>query len=431
MTLSKTRRTRSAADPALPPDHGLWRLLAIVPTDLDALREKGVADQLLERDAGGLFGQVITVHPRAARQRVVWLTAHHQVREFSIRAFPGVEAVPLLRYVWDPIQLLWLAWTLARLVRRERIDLIRSQDPFWCGLLGWIASRSNGCVPFCVSLHADYGKRHELDGGRGAPTLFRSRRLTRWLESWVLSRADRVLPIRVSLGDYARASGAPAQRLRVIPHGIDLSLFRGPLPVADPWSALDLPRERKILGFVGRLSRENYVDDLLETVRRLAPRRRDFVLVLMGGGTEEERLRRQVAADPLLRNHVILTGFQPHVLAVALRRISTVGLCLMGGFSLIEACAAGRPVIAYAVEWHRELVRNDASGFLLPEGDVAGVAAAVERLLDDPELAHRLGTGARDLAWAAHDVDTARERLVAVYRELLGLADESSGPVDP
>ena len=63
----------------------------------------------------------------------------------------------------------------------------------------------------------------------------------------------------------------------------------------------------------------------------------------------------------------------------------------MGGFSLIESCAAGSPAIAYDVEWHGELVRDGETGFLLAEGDAAGLVAAVERLLDDEALAARLG----------------------------------------
>ena len=132
----------------------------------------------------------------------------------------------------------------------------------------------------------------------------------------------------------------------------------------------------------------------------------------------EERLRGELEADRRLGALVRMVGFQPRGVCFALRRESTASLCLMGGFSLIEACLAGRPVISFDVDWHEELVQNGRTGFLLPEGDVDGVVRALERCLDDPSTAH-LGEQARTLALSRHELrDTSRIKR-RCYQELL------------
>ena len=93
----------------------------------------------------------------------------------------------------------------------------------------------------------------------------------------------------------------------------------------------------------------------------------------------------------------------------------------MGGYSLIEACAAARPVVAYDVEWHRELVCAE-TGALVAEGDGPGLLAAVEDLLSDPARADAMGQTAKTRALARHGLEAARASKTAAYERLLARA---------
>ena len=104
-----------------------------------------------------------------------------------------------------------------------------------------------------------------------------------------------------------------------------------------------------------------------------------------------------------------------------------VSLCLMGGFSLIEACAAASAVVSYDVEWHRELIHDDETGVLLPEHDVDRLVTAVSALLDEPERRARLGAAARNLALSRHDVQQTMAIKQRCYAELLGLDPAAVG----
>ena len=89
------------------------------------------------------------------------------------------------------------------------------------------------------------------------------------------------------------------------------------------------------------------------------------------------------------------------------------------GFSLIEACAAGRPVVSYDVEWHSELVKSNETGFLLKEHDIDAVVEALDWLLEHPSESDAMGERAKTMAFERHDLKNTSAVKVGVYSELL------------
>lgn len=318
---------------------------------------------------------------------------------------------------------LYLAGSILYLIRlfdavvRYDVGVIRALDPMLSGTVGIVLARLTG-LRVCISLHADYDVRFKLDGIRGAPTLAGSRRAANALERFALSRADLVLPIRESLRPYATARGVDQSAIRVIPHGIDLEPYRYAMP--DPRSTYGIPAECRLLVFAGRLSLENYVDDMVDLLKALIEDGCNVALVMAGGGTEEARLR-ALAMTPPFEHRLFLPGFLPQEEVRALRQNADVGLALMGGYSLIEAAAAGRPVIAYDTEWHAEIVKDGETGYLLQPGDTASLLRRTLEVLNDSVLSDRLGAAAKDLAFARHDIMVTSEVKRNVYIELLRL----------
>lgn len=387
-------------------------ILFIVNSDYMSLVEKGVVDMILERDERGFFGKVFTVHPYASRTQALSLNETHELIEFGSDypfSFLNFKFGRLANHFFKVV---WVIRNLVNLVKVEHIDLIRAIDPYWCGFYAWVVTKQTA-LPFCISIHADYQKCYALQGKKwGVPLLLKI------LEKLVLRRATMVMPIRQYLASKLGKKGVKSDRIRVIPHGIQKELFtrqevKGAL---DPFQ---IPPEKKILSFVGRLSRENYVYDLIELARRLSKIRDDFVILLVGDGPERERLKTLVK-EYNLSTIVRLTGFQPRQTAIYVRYCSFLALCLMGGFSLIEACAAGCPVISYNVEWHYELVRNGETGFLVKENDLNALTQAIIYLLDHPAEAKEMGVRAQKLAFSRHDILQTSEVKKNCYRELLG-----------
>lgn len=394
------------------------RILFLVPERYSVLQRKGVAGMILERDEHGFFDRVVTVHPIADRSQIIDLTPVHRLIECDLGLALGPDASWWSR-VWASARALVLLGGLVRLVRRERIDIIRANDPYLMGLLAYAVARLTR-RHFCVSIHTDYDKNFELTPKKGWAGALR--RLSVWCPSFVFRRADLILPIREQLARWAEARGARADRMRVIHHGVHLE------PFAAPHDDDDLRREYGIAGgapivsFIGRLSRYNYVHHVLDVAERVATVRPDAVFVVMGGGDEREALERRLAAGGAAAANVRLLGNQPPGQNIRLRQASAVSLCLMGGFSLIEACAAGSAVIAYDVDWHSEIIEHEVTGLLVPEGDIGGLVSGVVQLLEDGAYAARLGANARAFVAARHDERRTSATKRECYTQLLTAA---------
>jgi len=312
---------------------------------------------------------------------------------------------------WSAIQFLLRH---LRLIRKYRLTLIHANSPYVTGLLGVILSRLTG-LPACVSIHADYQKCESLQGNV-IPRILGSLRISRAVERFVYRSADRVLPIRAHMISHLEQAGCRREKIRIFPHGVSLAEPRD-APSVNVFEQFGIPAGSRLICSASRMEQENYCDDLVDISRRLVRQHPDVICVLCGGGSRWESLQQCVVAEGIAER-ILLPGNVAHETVLQLRRAADVNLCLMGGFSLIEAAQAGRPVIAYNVEWHHELVENGRTGFLVSEGDIDEVISRVAELLADPHAATRMGDAAHRRAVEQCSLDRANETKRAIYREL-------------
>jgi D-inositol-3-phosphate glycosyltransferase len=221
--------------------------------------------------------------------------------------------------------------------------------------------------------------------------------------------ADRIVASNpVERSHLARALGADLERVRVIPCGVDLELFR-PGDARQARSRLGLDAERVLL-FVGRLTPIKGLATLLKALAAAKANglgRADVRLVVVGGDKEEhwdaERARlRRMAADLGVAPWVDFRGPQPQ------DRLPdyyvAADLCLMPslyesfGMVALEAMACGVPVVGSRVGGLAVTVQDEVTGLLVPEGDAQALSGAIAHLLEDEGCRRRLGVRAAE--WA-------------------------------
>lgn len=388
-------------------------LFFVAAASYRALKEKGVLHMISEREEGGYFEMVYSIHPFISPTQTIRISDKNILIEYGIDRYDG-----LMKSGFKYTAFILVSWGLlsltTQLIRKKKINIIRSTDPYLIGLIGLICSKLTG-TPFCVSIHADYDHKYRISAH--APVYFVYHKLAKRQERFVLSHTKMVMPIREHLAKYAINNGAKPESIRVIPHGIDLSPF---LKSPDPQVKKELGIEgKKVISFVGRLSKANYTDDIIKIASGVCRRRQDVAFLMVGDGEERGYLE-QLSQDLGLDDNIKFLGFQPRTRVAQIRLISDVSLCLMAGFSLIEAAAAGTPLVSYDVDWHYELVKDGETGFLLPEGDIQRAASAIITLLDDPELCQELGKNARKLAIDRHSLENTSKVKIKWYEELIG-----------
>lgn len=209
-----------------------------------------------------------------------------------------------------------------------------------------------------------------------------------------LQPADVIITCAHANRDYllSRVPQIPAGRVQVVYHGVDPALFPG---AVGPGSG--------VLA-VGRLEEKKGFTHLVDACRLLADRGISAELTLVGDGQERERLERRVAGHGLA-GQVRMTGpLTQEELAPLLRSAALVAVPSVPGEGgdrdvipnvILEAMAAGLPVVASRLPGITEAVEHERTGLLVPPGEPALLAAALERLLADAPLRARLGQAAR------------------------------------
>lgn len=252
-------------------------------------------------------------------------------------------------------------------------------------------------------------------------------------ERAVLRAADRVLaPTPSEAAHITRLYGTPPEKIRVVPPGVDRSVFR-PSPKAQAKAALGAEGRRVVL-FVGRLQHLKGPDIAIRAVGealRGDPRGlEDVVLVLVGGpsGTPDaiDRLRALAASEGIADRVSVLAPRRHEDLPPVYSAADVVVVPSRSesfGLVALEAQACGTPVVATAVGGLRHVVEAGRSGFLVPGGDHVAFASRIRTILADPQVGARMGQeGIRQATrfpWSA----TASATL-AVYEELVAVAEE-------
>jgi glycosyltransferase involved in cell wall biosynthesis len=214
---------------------------------------------------------------------------------------------------------------------------------------------------------------------------------------WVLARlATRIVAISDAVRMRFGRSSRAAARSTVVPNGIDLGAFVPARSASEVRAELGLPAGARVVGSVGRLVPYKGYAYLLDAFARLRGKHPDVRLLLVGDGPERASLERQaraqgVEADARLAGHREDVADLVQVMDVFV----LPSVAEHFGRVLLEAMALARPIVATAAGGVPEIVRDGATGLLVPPRDALALATAVGALLDDPARADALGRAGR------------------------------------
>ncbi len=325
----------------------------------------------------------------------------------------GVETLYVPRTTWRKYQPHWWQasyYLLAERHRAQPYDIILSQS---AGGLGYLepAKRQLG-LPSVVVLHGS-NRREFLTtwhGARNPRGIYRLLRLAwripplwlRWLR--VKSQVAHWIAISPTIAQNNQFElGIAPQNMTVVPNGVDLQHLR-PDRLAPPRlrERLDLPEDALVLVMVTRLEMEKGVQVALSALARLRPTHPHLYLLIAGKGVYAATL--QARAQSLgLGDHVRFLGYVDHSeLAMLLSGSDVFIMASLGPeglpVSVIEAQAAGLPVVVSDVSGASAALMPDQTGLLYPPGDGAALADRLQLLLDDPARRQAMGVAARSLA---------------------------------
>lgn len=232
---------------------------------------------------------------------------------------------------------------------------------------------------------------------------------------------DQLCAVSRVVADAAEALGAPRRPIRVVPNGADMERCR-PWPRDEMRDEFGLPREERIVTYVGKLVPRKGVDILIEAMGLLAARPGGAPLLAAAGAGEMRPALERRAAELGLADRVRFVGKVDH---------DRVGRWMAAGDVFVlpshseglptvvcEAMNCGVPVVATAVDGTPEIVRDGRTGLLVPAGDAPALADALARVLDDPDTARRMGEEALRIGRAEYTWTANAATMEAIYAEV-------------
>jgi glycosyltransferase involved in cell wall biosynthesis len=351
----------------------------------------------------------------------------HDVHLFTTEAgeyqdlSPYIYRIPALldlTKVYDMSVAVPISWATRQTIKGIKPHLIHSHHPVWVGALA-LKYAQEFKLPLVFTFHTRYDEYLS----QNVPLL----------SEWAWQMAHDVVQNYL---EHCAHIIAPSQSIKdvlgndyeidvpvtVLPTPIDLAQYvdLDPLSVRTRYQL----EEKKVLLYLGRISQEKNLDMLLRTFARLVVQEPHVVLMIVGRGPYGDALQ-DLAQSLDIEDQVLFTGVVPHEqvphymaaadLFVFPSKSETQGLVV------IEALAAGTPVVALHATGTDDVLGNGQGGVLV-EPDEAAFASAILALLRDPAGLSEMGEAARDVA-KRYSIATATERLLAVYEQAI-----ASGP---
>lgn len=309
---------------------------------------------------------------------------------------PQLLGVPIPYWFYELLALAYngpaFLWLLGAALRRRPAFIYERYTLFtFAGLLVAKLLR----VPFVLEVNAPLSLELTLHGN------LTFRRLAERIETALCRNATRTLVVTQAMADIFIARGVPAERLQVIPNGVDGERFNPDIPGTPIRERYGLAPDTPVVGFVGWIRPWHGVDGLIGAIGRLVTAFPDLRLLVVGDGPAVPALRQQTH-DTGLDAHVIFTGpvdrvdIPGHIAALDVAVQPDV-TDYASPIKLFEYLALGRAVVAPDKANIREVVRHGHSALLFPPRDWTAMEQAIGELLTNPEQRARMASAAARL----------------------------------
>ena len=321
-----------------------------------------------------------------------------------------VQIPSLLRRI-SPVNDLRALYDLVRIIKTEMPDVVHTHTSK-AGLLGRVAAKITR-VPLII--HTPHG--HVFFGHFG-PILSR---IFLWLERFLAPLTNRVVALTDGeSGDYRDLSVYPQDKIVKIHSGVDIKKFKqAPVGAIEKKCSLGLTQSGLVLGFIGWLIPTKGPMHLLKAMGDVWQEYDDTILVFIGKGDLDVALRAE-ALKSGANHRVHFLGWRNDIDEIMPIFDILVLPSLNEGMGrvLVEAMAAGKPLVASNVGGIPDLVQHDYNGLLVPPGDEKALAASIKLLIDDPEKAKMMGQRGREHC-PHFSIERMIEKIDNLYEELL------------
>jgi PEP-CTERM/exosortase A-associated glycosyltransferase len=314
---------------------------------------------------------------------------------------------------------------LIEVVQEVKPDVLHAHSPSLNGLAALkVAKQFN--LPLVYEVRA-FWEDAAVDHGTSSEWGLRYR-LTRASETYLLKRASAVTTICEGLRNEMIGRGIESKKITVIPNAVDIDKFvEGSEADADLKTKLGFDG-CKVLGFLGSFYAYEGLNLLISALPNMLSQDESIRVLLVGGGPQDENLKRQVQSLGL-QDKVVFTGRVPHeqvqtyydlVDVLVYPRLPMRLTELVTPLKPLEAMAQGKIVVASDVGGHKELIRDRENGYLFKSGDEVSLATTVLDVLDKQAAWTEVRSNGREYVENERNWANSVANYQSVYGSLVG-----------
>lgn len=292
-----------------------------------------------------------------------------------------------------------------RLIRDYKIDIYHARDYKTC-FFGFLVGLINPRLKLVFTAHGWI-----IDNAK--------QKLYTWLNLFSLKRYDRIIAVSKATKQIMVDSGIDANRIDLVYNAIDVDLWNRAMVASSFRAELQIPDIAKLVGVVGRLSKEKGIDITLEVAQKVIAVRPDTYFVLVGDGPNRQEVEQNLLELGLSKN-VFLVGFRKDALNIYAGLDLFLSTSLTEGTpnTVLEAMAMEVPVVHTAVGGVPEIIEDGVDGILCKVGDVEGISQAVLSVLNDEEQARQLREQGRQSACSKFSFTARMQTIESLYEQV-------------
>jgi len=303
----------------------------------------------------------------------------------------------------DPLRVLRVAYRLHSILKEGAFDLVHTHG-YFADICGLPMARLLG-LPGISTCHGFIDNDRKL-------------KIYNLLDTIALRLCKTVIAVSDGIRDELVRRGIQASRITVIPNAVAPHCGTEKMRTCrmEKRRTLNIAPHEYVIGYIGRLSGEKGLTYLVEAVAKIRDAAVPVKLLIVGDGPERENLEQQVK-DINLGNMVTFAGFQTDIenWLPALDVFTLPSLTEGTPMALLEAMAAGVPVIATAVGGVPKVVTDGVDGLLVPPENVGAISEKILWLKDDIELQRRLGRAGSDTVTCKYGINSWCRTIESLY----------------
>jgi len=321
--------------------------------------------------------------------------------------------VPELGRSINPINDLVALWKLYRLIRKGRYHIVHTHSSK-AGVLGRVAAKMAGTPLIVHTLHSLVFHDYQP---------WAINRLWRVVKKICAPMTDHFISVSSIISQKAIAAGIDRpEKFSTVYSGMELDWFLN--AKVDPLSVrreFGIPEDAPVVGKIARLFPLKGHDELMDAAPEIVRRNPDVKFFLVGDGILYDHLRERAQKLCILDNFVFAGLIDRERIPEMLAAMDVlVHTSLREGLARVlpQALAMGKPCVSFDIDGAPEVVITDETGYLVSPGDSRGLADAISRLIDDPELRLRMGEAGRRRVDPDFRAETMVRQIADVYEML-------------